>query len=295
MATPVAVSSNGTNRVAPGEVEVTVGVRTWNGNLYEPLTTRVTVAGAGETELKVVVPEPPSVRAKFLEAGAEHRGSFVTAFVEGEEVFGFRSQDRAYVDPGTYEFRANPNDDNELSVTASLADGDHEELIFEMVQTVRASIKMISSGSHLDFRTNYELWQDGEKKYDVHWSNGVQALPGTYDLVLPKNLTPHTHGGLVLTSEDGQQHVIEVPVGHVTIRYQKADGSPERDERVFVERRNDEGRWVRDGVRRAGEAIPLVPGEYRVEGWKVLGNHDVVPFEVAVGDEKEIVLRDRGE
>ena len=197
---PIVVSSNGHNPVPPGEVEVTVGVRTRNGTLYEPVTTTVTVSGSGETELELIVPEPPSVKAKFEEAGAEHRGAFVTAYQDGEEVFGFRSKDRAYIDPGTYEFRSNPNDDNELSVTETFEAGDHKEILFELVRTVKASIKMVAAGSGLDFRTNYELWQDGQEKYGVHWNNGVRALPGTYDLVIPLRLTPYTHEGLVITA-----------------------------------------------------------------------------------------------
>ena len=84
-------------------------------------------------------------------------------------------------------------------------------------------------------------------------------------------------------------------MGHVTLRYQKADGSPERDERVRVERRTEDDRWVSDGIERTGAPIPLVAGEYRAEGWSGRGSFDVVYFEIAVGDEKEIVLRDKGD
>ena len=291
---PVKVSSNGRNRVPPGEVEVTVGVRTWNGNLYQPVTRTVTVAAEGETVLELVVPEPPSVRARFIERGAEHRGSFVRGFQDGVEVLGFRPKDRAYVDPGTYQFRSRPNADNDLTVTESLAAGDHKELLFELIHTVHASIKMVAAGSGLDFRTNYELWQDGEKKYGVHWSNGVRALPGVYDLRLPLRLTPYVHQGLVLSKDDRQEHRIEVPVGHVTVHYQNADGSRAEDERCFVERKNEQDRWVRDKISVTGRRIPLVPGTYRVGGWSSLGDFETQVFEVTVGEDQEIVLRDRG-
>lgn len=291
---PIEVSSNGRHPVPPGEVEVTVGVRTWNGNLYRPVTRTVTVAADGETRLEVVVPEPPSVRARFVEGGKEHRGAHVYGYQGDAQVLGFRPKDRAYVDPGAYEFRSNPNADNELSVAESFAEGDHKEIVFELVQTVRAVIKMVAAGSGIDFRTNYELWQDGEKKYGVHWSNGVQALPGTYDLRLPLRLTPYVHQGLVLSSEDKQEHRIEVPVGHVTFRYQNADGSPIKDERCFAERKDEDGRWVKDRISVTGKPIPLTAGEYRVQGWSHLGDFDTVPFTVAVGEDKEIVLRDKG-
>ena len=128
---PIDVSSNGHNRVPAGEVQVTVGVRTRNGTLYEPITASVTVAPTGDTDMEIVVVEPPSVTAKFVELGEERRGAAVIAFDGDEEAFRFRSIDRAYVDPGTYEFRSKPNDDNELAVTETLAVGDHKELVFE--------------------------------------------------------------------------------------------------------------------------------------------------------------------
>ncbi len=291
---PIEVSSNGRHRLPPGEVEVAVGVRTWNGNLYRPVTRTVTVAAEGETRLEVVVPEPPSVTARFVEGGKEHRGAHVYGYQDGEQVLGFRRQDRAYVDPGAYEFRSQPNADNDLAVSESFADGDHKEIVFELAHTVKAMIKMVAADSGIDFRTNYELWQDGEKKYGVHWHNGVRALPGTYDLRLPLRLTPYLHPGLVLAAEDGQEHRIEVPVGHVTIRYRNADGSPMKDERCFMERKNEDGRWVRDGISVAGKRIPLVAGDYRLEGWSHLGDFDPVLFAMTVGEEKEIVLQAKG-
>lgn len=291
---PIEVSSNGHNLVPPGEVEVTVGVRTWNGNLYRPVTHPVTVGASGATILEVVVAEPPSVRALFLERGKERRGAFIRGFQDGEEVLGFRPMDRAYIDPGTYEFRTQPNKDNPLSVSESFAHGDHKEIVFELVHTVHAKIKMVAADSGTDFRTNYELWRDGEKRYDVHWSNGVRALPGTYDLRLPLRLTPHLHRGLVITAEDQQEHRIEVPVGHVTVHYRHADGSPMRDERIFLQRKNDAGKWVRDKISTTGRRIPLVAGEYLLEAWDRMGDFDPVLFEMTIGEEKEFILRDKG-
>ncbi len=292
---PVEVTSNGHNRVPPGEVEVRVGVRTRNGDLYQPVTARVAVLASGDTDFEVVVPEPPSVTARFVERGEDRAGAFITVFEDGEEAFGFRHIDRAYVDPGTYEFRSAPNADNELTVTETFAAGDHKEIVFELVQTVHAKIKIVAADSGVWFRSNPELWQDGEHKYRVHRNNGVRALPGTYELRLELQLTPYTHADLVLTTEPEQEFVIEVPVGHVTIKYQNADGSAGRDARVFLSRKNEDGRWVRDTISQTSTRIPLVAGEYQLEGWSVLGDFDTVHFEMAVGEEKEVVLRAKAE
>jgi len=291
----VSVANNGYNRVPPGEAEVTVGVRTKNGNLYQPVTRTVLVEDDGKTVLEVVVPEPPSVKARFLEGGEKHKGSFVYGYQGDEQVLGFRSKDRAYLDPGTYEFRSRPNADNDLAVTESFADGDHKEIVFEMVTTVRAKIKMYAAGSDHLFRAHAELWQGGEKKYGVHLSNGAQVLPGTYEARLPLQLTPYVVNELVITTEDPQEHRIEVPVGYVTARYQNADGSPAPDKRCYLTRKNESGKWVRDRISYTGKRIPLVAGEYQLEGWSSLGTFDPIFFSMTAGEEKELVLRNKTE
>lgn len=287
---PRSVSSNGHFAVSVGENEVTVGVRTQNGKLYKPVTRTVDVAASGKTVLEVVVPEPPSVRARFVEAGETIHGAFVDGYQDNKKVLGFRPMDRAYVDPGTYEFRSNPNDDNALSVTETFAEGDHKEIVFELVQTVRAVIKLVASGSGTDLRHNYELWQDGEKVYDVHWSNGVQARPGTYDVRLPNEMTPHTHDGLVITSEPRQDFRLEVPVGHVTFVYLNADGGHDSDDRVFLTRVGA-GSGGRGKFTRGGQPVPLIAAEYFVEGWKNKGAYERVTFVVEAGVDQEVALR----
>lgn len=291
---PIEVTSRNHNPVPTGPAEVTVGVRTWNGNLYRPVTRSVDVGDSGVTLLEVVVEEPPSVKARFVEQGEERGGALVRGFQDDKEVLRFRHMDRAYVDPGTYVFRSRPNADNEMEVSETLAAGDHKEIVFDMVQTVHIKLAMVAAGSDTRFRGNFELWQDGERKYKVHQHNGARVLPGTYDVKLPLRLTPHTHEGLVITGEAKQERRLEVPVGYVTFRYLDAAGQAMSPQRVFATRQDDDGRWVRDQVSKSEERIPLVPGTYRAEGWSKLGNFDVVDFEISVGDDKKIVLRDKG-
>ena len=38
------------------------------------------------------------------------------------------------------------------------------------------------------------------------------------------------------SEEDSQDFKLEVPVGHLTVRYLKADGSPQKDERCWISR-----------------------------------------------------------
>lgn len=300
----IAVSSNRRNQVAAGSYLLEVGIETRNGNLYRPVTVNVELAGGlQETMIDVVVEDPPTVAAKFLESGkkrtaGQNFSGQITAFRDGAEAFSFRPSNRVPLDEGTYEFRVSPNPENrDLSVTESFSAGDHKVIVFEMVPTVRAWIKMVAAGSGIDFRQNYELWQDGAKVKDVHWSRGVWTAPGTYDLHLPDKLTPYVHRGLVLEPEKEHQLRIEVPVGTLKVTYQNADGTPNRNERVWIARLDADDPQTESSsrtLRGSGLQIPLTPGRYRVEGWEELGNFEPVEIEIAVGEDKEIVLRDRG-
>ncbi len=281
------VASHRRHVVEPGTYELSAGVRTKNGSLYRPVTRATEVAEHGETRVRVEVPVPPRVRAKFLDRGEPQRGAAVRAFQDGREVFHFRAIDEVYADEGSYEFRSQPNPENELSVVVTLAAGDRREIVFEMVHTVHVKLRLIAAGSGQWFRQNYALWQGGEKKYQVHVHNGARVLPGTYEARLPSRLTPWSHPGLVVTGEAEQSFELTVPVGHVTFRYQKADGSPDTDERLSLVRPPQ-----RSGKNQStGKRIPLTPGTYVATGWSHKGDFDPVEIEVREGEDQEIVLR----
>ncbi|MCP5108202.1 MAG: hypothetical protein GY950_32755, partial [bacterium] len=84
------VVSHKRNHVTPGKYLLTAGIKTANGNLYRPVTQAVTVKETGETTVRVTVPIPPSVKVKFTDRGEIKRGSQVTAYQKGKEVFKFR-------------------------------------------------------------------------------------------------------------------------------------------------------------------------------------------------------------
>ena len=281
------VSDNGYNRVEAGEYTLTAGVVTRNDHFYKPVTQTVRVAEKGETRVKVQVATPPSVKAKFMEEGEQQRGALITAHQNGQEVFKFRWMDEVFVDEGTYEFRARPNAENELAMTETFAAGDHKEIVFQMTHTVKATFKLLASGSGIWFRENYELWQNGDMKYKVHVHNGAQVLPGTYELRLTDELTPYAKPGIVITGENEQHFDITVPVGHVTIIYQKADGTRDKDDRCFIGR----GPTQKGLFKNAGQKLPLTPGTYNVTGWAQKGNYERVVFEVKEGKEEEVILR----
>ncbi len=282
------VSSNGRCRVEAGNYQLAAGAQTVNGNLYRPVTKNVSVAADGETVVRVEVVLPPRVKAKFQDTQAEQqRGSLVSVWQNGKEVGKFRPIDEVFIDEGTYEFRARPNAANELSVTESFATGDRKEIVFGMVHTVKVTVKMVASGSGILFRENYELWQDGLKKYDVHQTNGALVVPGTYDLRLPNALTPYTRTGITITNQNAQHFDITVPVGHVTFVYLKADGTPDKDDRCFV----SSGSRKQKIFKQSGQKLALTPGQYSVDGWAHKGRYDSTSFEIKEGDDKVVNLR----
>ncbi|MCG8607079.1 VWA domain-containing protein, partial [bacterium] len=151
--------------IEAGEYDVIAGIETRNGHLYHPATKTISVTETGETTARLEVQVPPSVRAKFVQMDQTRTGSLITAYQNGKEAFRFRWKDEVYLDEGSYEFRAKPNPENDLKVIETFAAGEHKEIVFEMAHTVRARFKLVASGSRTWFRQNYELWQNGKKKY----------------------------------------------------------------------------------------------------------------------------------
>lgn len=287
----IKIASHSRNRVPPGKYALELGIETRNGDLYQAVSTSIQVRKQGETLHEVVVQEPPSVKALFSDQGKQTRGSLVTAFQKGKAVFTFRWIDRAYLNPGKYEFRSQLNPENKLSVSETFAAGDHKEITFQLAHTVHAKIKMVASGSGIDFRENYELWQNDEKVKSIHWVNGVQALPGKYELRLANPVTPYIHKELKLSAENEQSFRIIVPVGHVTVIYQDANGKRDQDVRCWINRQ-DGNKWIKGKTSQSAKKIPLIPGSYRVKGWDRKGkSYDLAPFTITEGEEKEIILQ----
>jgi len=282
------IRSNGRFLVEPGEYELTAGVQTRNGNIYRPTTKKVQVSGTTETLLRVEVALPPRVRAAFKDTQAEERrGSLITIWQNGQQFSTFRPIDEVFLDEGTYEFRANPQNTGEVSVTESLSAGDRKEIRFELARVVKIFVSVRADGSDHVFRKNVELWQDGVKKYTVHQANGALVQPGTYTIVVPDDLIPYEQTNVTVANRNDQKIDVAIPVGFVTFVYHKADGTPDKSvNRVFLSRPGDGQRIYK----RAFEPIPLIPGSYVVTGWSQRGYSGRVPFDVGASERKQIVI-----
>ena len=281
------VASNARNEVVPGRYELEVGVRTANGNLYAPVTRTIEVARGGETTVEVEVARPPSVAVRFAENGHDHPGSIVQVMQEGREVFRFRPVDVVFVDEGDYELRARPDPENDLSSRVSVAAGEDRVVTFDLVHLVHVKLIVRPAGSTRPFLVNPELRHGDEVRYSVHRVNGADVLPGTYDLHLPDRLCPFTKAGVVIGDSERQEIVVEVPVGRVTVRYQKADGTPDKRDRCFI----GSGAAGAGIYRSSDEAHALLPGTYNVTGWGSKGRYEKAVFEVKEGEDVEVILR----
>ncbi len=283
------ISSTGRSLVESGEYQLSAGVQTVNGNLYKPVAQTVTVNSAAETALRVNVTLPPRVRAAFKDSQAEtRRGSLVTVWQNGTKVGTFRPIDEVFIDEGTFDFKANPENTGEVLVSESFSAGDRKEIRFTLARVVKLFITAKASGSEYVFRKNTELWQDGVKKYTVHQSNGALVAPGTYTVVVPDDLVPFQTENVAVANRDNQKIEVVIPVGFVTFVYKKSDGSDDRAaDRVFISRTGSNQRIFK----KAWEAIPFTVGSYVANGWSQKGYQGAVSFDVAVGDSKQVVMR----
>ncbi len=280
------VGSHGRNPLAaPGEYKIEVGPVLRDGTIYKPVKQRFSVTDPGDTAVEVTVTRPAIVIAKFLEDGEEHRGSHVTAYQDGDEAFGFRAFDEALVRPGDYEFRATPNADNTLSLTETLVEGAHTELVFELTTTIEFYVRYVFPNGD-EIRRGSELWLDGEKVYSVFSGNPTRVRPGLYELRSDDQNTPLTPTEIEIRT-DGETILVPLDVGFVKISY----GPPERDyvgtpDRAWLES-IDRGN---SKYSRLDVAIAATPGRYRVNPHTSYGFIDPVDIVVTTNETVEAVF-----
>ncbi len=149
------------------------------------------------------------------------KGKLLQAGAEIGEVGSHRRN--ALPAPGDYEFRASPNDDNTLSLTESLIEGEHTELVFELITTIHFYVRYtLPNGDQI--RRGSELWLDGEKVYSVFSGNPTRVRPGVYELRSDDQNTPLTPTQIEIRT-DGETTEVLLDADFVKISY----GPPEQD------------------------------------------------------------------
>ena len=289
------VSSNGRFVFPGGAYTLTAGVPTVNGVTYQPVTQTVEVEATGTTRVVVTVPRPPRVTTRFLENGVDISGPMAYAYVDGAEVFGLRPREEQFVLPGTYELRAELNQDNDLRLTETIDAGADREIVFEATKTVRVRIVVTPEGSDRPLRIHQELLENGNVAYTLHYANGGDVRPGTYDIRGDHELTPFLVEGVEIGEDERQTIDLTVPFGVARISYLFAAEAPTTDLRCWLERLADDGeRLVRSRAFQCdGEELYLVEGHYRVVPWDRLGEFAETEFDVTVGETAVVEVRER--
>ena len=287
----IRVSAEHRNAVQPGDYELEVGAVTENGEIYDPVSASVSVTAPGETVLEVTVNRPPTVGAVFSEDGETTTGATVHAYQDGEKVFSFRWFDEVFVMPGSYEFRTQPNEDNDLRQIATVEEGSHTQLAFELISTVHIYAEFALTGGEVDKR-NFELWQDGKRVYSLHAHNGGLVRPGTYQLRARTKLTPAVIDSVEITNEPNRTYRFPVDVGYIVVSYDTEANYERTPDRAFIHSSTD--RSV-NSFARLNMPLAVLPGEYLVKGWRQAGEFDDVVVSVSTGETVEAVLTPRAE
>ncbi|MEM7357997.1 MAG: hypothetical protein AAF431_02740 [Pseudomonadota bacterium] len=285
------LTSNGRNVLeGPGDYEIEIGPLLRDGAIYKPVRQAVSITETGEKRISVVVTRPASVGASFSEKGEEVRGSNVSAWQEDKEVFSFRSFDEVFARPGEYEFRATPNADNELKVTATLIEAEHTDVKFALVNTVKVKFNYVLSNGESDQRTG-QLVQNDEVKYSVATNRFNTVLPGTYTLQ-DKFADPlNSLDPIEVIIGNDEEQTIDVPMtaGFIASEYTGAerDFHNLKTTRVFVHAVDPETGKSKGSVTSATTRIEAAkPGLYRVVGHASGGYFD--PVEVTVEANKTV-------
>ena len=287
------LTSIGHNSVeAAGDYTISAGVLLKDGSIYQPVTAPVTLDQRGEVVVvELEVAAPARVSARFSENAEEHRGANVEAWQNGAKTFEFRPFDEALARPGSYEFRSDPNQDNQLTVDETLSAGVHTVVDFDLVETVTFTIQFRQPDGEI-VRRNSTLSRGGSVIYSVHAHNGGRAIPGTYQLQMNDPRMPLPQPVDVTISTEGQDIIVDLPAGFLTISYVGDEDDFLRvPSRAFVARINSDGSIGRRNFTPIDQAVSFTPGRYRVLGHDNVGYFEPVDIMLRSGQELDVELR----
>jgi len=281
------LSSNGQHwlETGPGNYTMTVGVVLADGTIYKPVTQKVKIDTKGSKRVNVLITRPAIVSASFSEDGKEHGGSHVTAYQNGKEVFGFRRHDEALARPGTYEFRAKPNADNEMKVEATLVEAEQTIVDFKLVSTVKVQFKYVLPDGKTDQRGG-ELLQDGEVRYSTYNRRATVVLPGTYQLrdKHENALNPMMPREVTITDEEEQTIEIQMAAGYIIGEYAGAERDMLRKGGyLYIHTLDEDGKSIGSVTASPGMAKIAKPGRYQVRGHSGKGYFNPVDIVVETG------------
>ncbi len=287
------VSSSGRNSLeGPGDYALEVGPILKDGTLYKTVRQTFSVSEPGDTTVSVLITRPAIVSANFSEDGEEHRGSHVSAYQDGKKVFSFRAFDEALARPGVYEFRATPNDDNELRVTAELVEAAHTELDFILVKTVKTLVRYrLPNGDEI--RRGGKLFKDGKEAYKLYSSNWSEVIPGRYEVRSEGAKLALPHGVFIDVATDEETIFVDMPAGFLTITYDgdEADFFGKPKAAFYFPFDQKRGEFYASNYGRADVVIPITPNRYQIKGHSGNGFFEPVEINVPLGESITVTLR----
>ncbi len=286
------ITSNGRYGVdGPGDYTIEAGPLLKDGTAYKPIQKQVSVTETGDTVVDFKVVRPAIVSASFSEDGEDHKGSHVTAYQNGKEVFSFRAFDEALAHPGNYEFRATPNKDNEISVDATLAEGEHTVLDFKLVKTIKVRVEYKLPNGEIITRGG-RLFKDGEEVYPLYSGNWTTAKPGRYEVRSADTKLALPGPVYVEFDADKQTRVLDLPAGFLTIVYEGAETDLLNEpDRAFYHPYNPKTKkFLARHFGHTNVAIPVTPGHYKLVAHYNSGYFDPVEFDIANNESKTVSL-----
>lgn len=207
--------------------------------------------------------------------------------MNAKKAFKLRPAEDYYVMPGHYEFKANVNKDNSnLLVVEAIAAGDDKAIVFDLIETVHTTFRVIDQASGKKLRQHQELWQDDELKYKIHVHNGSRIVPGTYKLVSRSFATPYVIEKVEVPATDRQTLEFALTFGIARITYRFHTEPDRKGRRCWLFRVDDAGNRGKERSRALncdGSENTLAEGMYSVRSWSELGQFEDTVFEVRTG------------
>ncbi|MEZ5999466.1 hypothetical protein [Hyphomonas sp.] len=249
-----------------------------------------TLSAGNHTDIVFDLTQTIEAYVKFQLPNGEIISRQAELWRDGELAYKLHSANGGTIRPGTYELRS-PDQDLPLTPVDITLTEDGET---RTVPLAAGFLTLTYGGDQVNYvgnadRAFLESVDRGGSSF-ARPDTAIPVAPGVY------RINPYDRAGhfdpIDVTIADGESLTVTIepnPVGELVINYAPSDAYPVTPDRASVTAL--EGQRIIGGISTPGEPRKLLPGRYRVTGWRTAGDFPAQEVTINAGERQTVTLQ----
>jgi len=251
--------------------------------------TKTLIAGA-HTDIVFDLAKTIEAHVKFRLPNGKVIGRQAELWQAGKKLYTLQGTNGGTVRPGTYELRS-PDQNLPLTPVDITLTEDNKTHI---VPLAAGFLTLSYVGDPADYvgnadRAFIESVDRGGSSF-ASPDQSIPLTPGAYRII-PYDRAGHFDPVDVVIA-DGEEKTVTIepkPLGEIVINYAPSNTYTVTPDRAFISALD--GQRIIGGILRPGEPRKLLPGRYRVTGWRTAGNFPAQVVTITAGDRQTVTLK----